>query len=124
MKKHIGFGLALLAGLLFATSGCATQERVVVRDTGPAYAVVKDGRGAEHRVVVVAKKPPKVRREKYNRAPSRRHVRIPGHWEWQRGRYVWEAGRWAVPPPRFSRWAPGRWQRHQRGWVFIGGYWR
>ncbi len=46
--------------------------------------------------------PPALRVETYGRPPSRRHVWVPGHWEWSRRAHdwVWEQGHGASSAPR------------------------
>ncbi|QXD15176.1 YXWGXW repeat-containing protein [Rhodocaloribacter litoris] len=89
-------------------------DRVVVVHAHP---------GPDH-VVIVRKKPPKPRREKYRHRPSPRHVWIPGYWAWHRGRYVWKHGYWALPPRPGAVWVATHWAPYRDGWVFVAGYWR
>ncbi len=43
--------------------------------------------------------------------PSTQHVWVPGHWRWSEGSYVWEMGRWEVPPASNVVWTQPEWQR-------------
>src|SRR5688572_32627197 len=55
--------------------------------------------------------------------PSSQHVWVPGHWRWHEGAYVWEAGRWEVPPAATVTWHAPEWQRQGNGFVLREGYW-
>lgn len=55
--------------------------------------------------------------------PSSQHVWVPGHWRWHEGAYVWEAGRWEVPPAPNVTWHPPEWQQQANGYVLREGYW-
>lgn len=55
--------------------------------------------------------------------PSTQHVWVPGHWRWQEGAYVWEAGRWEVPPTPFVTWHPPQWEQKPNGFALRDGYW-
>src|SRR5512138_1765816 len=56
--------------------------------------------------------------------PSPQHVWVPGHWRWSEGAYVWEAGRWEVPPAPNLAWNPPQWQQQGNGYVLREGYWQ
>jgi hypothetical protein len=123
MKKRVWIPVFLTAGLMLTTTGCASNRRVVVHEPASKVVVVHDVPGPG-KVVVVKKRPPKVRREARPHRPSRRHVWIPGHWEWRGNAYVWKSGRWVVPPRAGAVWVPGRWKQSHGGWIFVAGYWR
>ena len=55
--------------------------------------------------------------------PSPRHVYISGHWRWQDGAYVWEAGHWELPPSATAAWVAPRWEAKGNGYVLIQGAW-
>lgn len=55
--------------------------------------------------------------------PSTQHVWVPGHWRWHEGAYVWEAGRWEVPPAANVAWHAPEWQHQGNGYVLREGYW-
>ena len=38
--------------------------------------------------------------------------------------YVWEPGRWDVPPHEHAVWVAPRWEHRSNGYVFIEGRWR
>lgn len=55
--------------------------------------------------------------------PTPQHTWVPGHWRWLEGAYVWEAGRWEVPPAANVAWNPPQWQQQGNGYVLREGYW-
>ena len=117
--------LILVAGVSLMATGCVAQERVVVRTPAArSVVVVKDAPRSNQQVIIVKKRPPAPRREVRSHRPSRRHVWVPGHWEWRRSKYVWVRGHWAVPPRAGSVWVAGHWSKHADGWVFAAGFWR
>jgi hypothetical protein len=56
--------------------------------------------------------------------PSQQHVFISGHWRWQDGSYVWDAGHWEMPPTTNSAWVAPRWEKKDNGYVLVEGYWQ
>lgn len=69
--------------------------------------------------------PPSLRIETHGRPPSRRHVWVPGHWDWSRRRHdwVWRPGEWRVPPRGRGHWVAPTYQRGRDGWIVIRGRW-
>ena len=69
--------------------------------------------------------PPALRIESYGRPPSRRHVWVPGHWDWSRRRHdwVWRPGHWKVPPRGRGHWVAPTYRRGPDGWIVIKGRW-
>lgn len=65
--------------------------------------------------------PPPMRREVM---PPPRHgfVWVPGHWNWQHGRYVWRAGHWMRARHGYH-YVPDRWEPHGKRWRHHPGYW-
>ncbi|MEY4941635.1 MAG: hypothetical protein RIQ93_3370, partial [Verrucomicrobiota bacterium] len=55
--------------------------------------------------------------------PSNQHVWVPGHWRWNEGAYVWESGRWEIPPTAGVSWVSPQWQKESNGYVLREGYW-
>lgn len=55
--------------------------------------------------------------------PTAQHAWVPGHWRWLEGAYVWEAGRWEIPPAAGVVWQAPDWRRESNGWVLREGYW-
>jgi hypothetical protein len=56
--------------------------------------------------------------------PTLQHVWVPGHWRWSEGSYVWEAGRWEVPPAANVAWVAPQWQRQGNGYGLKEGFWQ
>jgi WXXGXW repeat (2 copies) len=74
--------------------------------------------------VVVTVKPPRLIVEKRGERPSPRHVWIAGYHRWDGKAYVWEKGRWDVPPREHAIWVAPRWEHRRDGYVFVEGRWR
>lgn len=55
--------------------------------------------------------------------PTPQHQWVPGHWRWFEGAYVWEAGRWELPPAATLVWHAPEWQRQPNGYVLRDGFW-
>lgn len=55
--------------------------------------------------------------------PSAQHQWVPGHWRWLEGAYVWEGGRWDIPPAPNVVWQAPRWERQANGFVLKEGFW-
>jgi hypothetical protein len=104
----------------FAVLGVAGVT-AVAEPAAKADVIVRDHRDQPGVRVHVA--PPVVRTEVRVRAPSTRHVWVPGYWNWQRGRHVWTGGRWRLPPTRGQIWVEPRWVNEGGDWVFYNGYW-
>jgi len=49
--------------------------------------------------------------------PSSQHVWVPGHWRWHEGAYVWESGRWEVPPALNLVWHAPEWKQWRASWT-------
>jgi hypothetical protein len=75
-------------------------------------------------VVYVRELPPPPPREYIVERPSPYHVWIGGYWGLRTGRHVWIGGRWDLPPRSDVVWVEPRWDRRDRGYVFVEGYWR
>jgi hypothetical protein len=85
---------------------------LLITTLGSAAVVIRTAPPAPASVVVVG------------RAPSPRHVWIPGYYNGVNGRYVWVPGRWIVPPRPGAVWVPPRWDSRSNGYVFVAGRWR
>ncbi len=48
----------------------------------------------------------------------------PGYHRWDGRAYVWEPGRWEVPPHAHASWVAPRWEHRNGGYVFVEGRWR
>ncbi len=55
--------------------------------------------------------------------PTPQHAWVPGHWRWFEGAYVWESGRWEVPPAPNLFWHEPQWQQQGNGYVLRDGFW-
>jgi hypothetical protein len=74
--------------------------------------------------VVVDIRPPRAVVEHRDRAPGRDYVWVPGYHRWTGRAYLWERGRWELPPRPHARWVAPRWDHRRNGWVFTEGRWR
>lgn len=74
--------------------------------------------------IVVNVAPPRPIVERRPVAPSPRHVWIAGYHRWDGRAYVWEPGRWELPPRPHAQWVPARWVHRRGGWVLVEGHWR
>ena len=74
--------------------------------------------------VVVNVRPPALIVERRPLAPSRNHVWIAGYHRWDGRAYIWEPGRWDLPPRPHAVWVAPRWQHRRDGWLFVEGRWR
>jgi hypothetical protein len=74
--------------------------------------------------VVVRVGPPRAIVERRSERPSPRHVWIVGYHRWDGRAYVWEPGRWELPPRERAVWVAPRWEHRHDGYVFIEGRWR
>lgn len=88
------------------------------------FALAVGAGSAQAAEVVVRVAPPRVVVEHRGRAPSRDHIWIPGYQRWEGSRYVWEKGRWELPPHRHAKWVAPRWNHRRDGYVFVEGHWR
>ncbi|HYT23789.1 MAG TPA: hypothetical protein VEW05_26560 [Candidatus Polarisedimenticolia bacterium] len=77
-----------------------------------------------HAEVVVKLRPPVSIHEERVVRPSPRHVWVTGYHRWDGHAYVWERGRWEVPPRERAVWVAPRWRHRHDGYVFVDGRWR
>jgi hypothetical protein len=98
-------GLSLLG--CFRGSGSAT---VYVESQEPEYVIVREA-------------PPPIIVELRPAPPSVLHIWIDGYWNWN-GRYVWERGRWSVPPHEHAVWVAPRYESHEQGYRYAPGHWQ
>jgi len=74
--------------------------------------------------VVVKVRPPAVRVEHRPVRPGANYVWVGGYNRWDGNAYVWEPGRWEVPPHAHAVWVAPRWEHRNGGYVFVTGRWR
>lgn len=74
--------------------------------------------------VVVKVAPPKAVVEHRGTPPSHDHVWVGGYHRWDGNHYVWEKGRWEMPPHAHAVWVAPRWNHHKEGYVFTEGHWK
>jgi WXXGXW repeat (2 copies) len=79
---------------------------------------------AQAEEIIVKVRPPRAVVEHRIAAPSHRHVWIAGYHRWDGHAYVWEPGRWELPPREHAVWVAPRWRHRHDGWVFVEGRWR
>ena len=73
--------------------------------------------------VVVHKKPPHAVTEHASATPGPGYVWIAGFQEWDGSKFVWQPGRWVIPPHEHAIWMVPRWERTPAGYVFVEGWW-
>ena len=78
--------------------------------------------GCAEEVRVVAREPPREREEVVTAAPTREHIWIRGHWQWDGNDYTWVPGHWETRRVGYE-WVAGHWERYRRGWVWREGHW-
>jgi hypothetical protein len=82
-----------IRGLLILTSGlllsACTKSALPLPPTGPNEGTVP---------IIIPHPPPPVRAEMIPARPGEQVVWIDGVWTWDRRRWVWQGGRWEVPP--------------------------
>jgi WXXGXW repeat (2 copies) len=74
--------------------------------------------------VVIKLKPPISIHETRGPAPSPKHVWIAGYHRWDGNAYVWEKGRWDVPPREHAVWVAPKYTHRHDGYVYTEGHWR
>jgi hypothetical protein len=83
------------------------------------------GFGTAHAAEIVVKvKPPALKVEHRSARPSAKHIWIGGYHRWDGHAYVWEPGRWDVPPREHAVWVVPKWEHRHDGYVFVEGHWR
>lgn len=83
----------------------------------PAHA---QAQGRTH-VIVVRDAPPPLRHEPMP-AARRGHAWVPGHWDWNGRRYVWERGHYERVRAGYVRQQPV-WRQDRHGWTLDRGGW-
>ncbi|MDJ0761866.1 MAG: hypothetical protein QNJ97_02665 [Myxococcota bacterium] len=104
---------------------CAAWLLLSVFMTG-CVCVVQGKDPARPRPVYVAGPPPPVKQEVIPQSPSSNYVWVPGYWDWNEvdNQWIWEDGRWAVPPQPGYVWQPSSYQDQGQGdWIYTPGQW-
>ncbi len=101
--------VALCAAATF-TSQCGAQE---LDETQTTTTVVRSS----------PLPPPPLKQEVIVKEPSAKHVWIPGSWEREPNKWVWNAGRWVKPPFLRARYIPGYWRYDRSKYVWQSGHW-
>jgi len=123
MKKSILTKSLLIAAGLPLLAGCVVYERPARPVTVVEPAPPPGAPPPAEVVVTQPENPPPPQVEVVPVSPGPAFVWIGGCWEW-RGHWVWTAGRWAPRPHPRAVWVTGHWDRHGRGYVWVGGRWR
>jgi hypothetical protein len=76
--------------------------------------------GQVHGTMVVRSAPPPA--EVVVVTPRAGYVWVDGQWMWANGQWGWYEGYWIAARPNY-RFERGRWERHQRGHVWIEPRW-
>ena len=124
MKQILLQWFSVGAAVVFLGSGCVIEERrghrrpAVVREVVVAQPGLPPGTE-----VIVSAPPPPPPNEVYVVNPGPAYVWIPGGWVWA-GRWVWEGGRWSVPPRRDAVWVPHHYVYRSGAHVYVHGGWR
>lgn len=108
-SKAVVMAACITGAFAFSGVGCASGDppREVVYES--SYSVPDDPPAPREEVVVVR--------------PGPEYVWYPGYWAWH-DHWVWEPGRWVLPPHPRAIWEPGHWVHQGHGWVWHSGHWR
>jgi hypothetical protein len=49
---------------------------------------------------------------------------VPGYWQWNGHRHMWNRGHYAAPPQAGMVYEPARWENRHGHWAFIAGRWK
>jgi len=97
-----------------AAAGCRERRERLVIERGygpePGYVVVREGPPA----LIVERRPP---------PPGPGHLWIDGCWDWNGRGYVWQHGRWTLPPQPHTVWVGPRYERFDRDYRYTPGHW-
>lgn len=116
--KALQVTMAVLAGVVLGVlPGChrktAVHERSheeVVYVEEPAY-------------VVVPQPPPQIIVETRPPPPSSEYIWVDGYWGWDNHRYLWQRGRWVMPPRGRAVWVGPRYEPHEHNYHYTPGHW-
>jgi hypothetical protein len=88
------------------------------------YLGISASQGSVHSYIVANFAPPRTIVEGRTIAPTLRHVWVPGYYRWNGRTYLWQRGRWAIPPRGDTEWVASKWRHGNDGWLFVEGHWR
>lgn len=120
-RGHDAGGGALIGGLAGAIAG-GTLGNAADHRNGTLY--TSEAAATTNVVVAAPPPPPPPQPEVVYVQPAPEMVWIPGCWVYGPQGYFWAAGHWMTPPPYCHRYVRPHWQRRDRGYVYIRGYWR
>src|SRR5262245_46614250 len=110
-------GFCVVASLALAACGPSAS--------GPRPAALQAQELARAPRILVATPPPPAPPDvKQTPSPGGGAVWRAGHYTFKGARYVWESGKWVVPPRDGLTWVPGFWQKTTEGGVWVVGHWR
>jgi hypothetical protein len=116
MKNTTTLLITLLTGATLGwTVGCTVQPVQPVQPAPPPGAVAGE--------VEVPMDPPADIMQSPPSSPGLAYVWVGGSWVWN-GAWVWEPGRWQIPPHPGAVWVPHRYENRNGRHVFIRGGWR
>jgi len=124
-NSHLGTGTgaalgAAVGGVTGAAVGHQQDKRAEANGT---YATT----GSYDQQIVVQSPPLAPTSAPYEQVPARPYpnaVWIAGHYTYNGSTYVWESGRWEVPPAGSTSWIPPAWQPTNGGYVYVRGHWQ
>jgi hypothetical protein len=113
--------LMLVSGGIVVLVGC---DIFVQRSRHETVYVEQPQPQPQPQYVIVREAPPAIIVERRPPPPGQGHIWIDGYWNWNGRQYVWESGRWAVPPRERTIWIAPRYERHEQGYRYMPGQWR
>ncbi len=133
---RFGRSLAMMTGCIGLTllSGCASagigsdrvpnQIKILKETPSPIKIVVQPGTPPPvASVIEVNGATPEPKAEAPGKSPDPKLVWQPGSWRFYSSRYVWEKGRWVVPPKPNALYTPAKWEIVNGNHMFTEGYW-
>jgi hypothetical protein len=101
----------------FAQSSVTVEKKTTITKEEPSV-------GSTVSTTIIAPNPPPAPRvETPPPPPGPRMVWTPGHWTWERDKYVWLGGKYVEPPREHAAWVAGRWVQRPNGWLWEEGRW-
>ena len=119
--------MVLVSGGVAGLAVLGFDVRVSQRPIEPVYVAPQPVYVAQPQpaYVIVAEAPPAPRVvERRVASPSAAHVWIDGYYSWSGRQYVWEAGRWEVPPSGYTVWVAPHYEHDEHGHRYTAGHWQ